>query len=70
MFYIISAALATQDDNGNWLRVTQLPTFILDSNIQGIVNVEHARQIAASILNPFEDKDITVDMSVTETEIA
>lgn len=43
------------DDEGNkieWGGVRQIPTFILDGNIQGITGVLHAHKIAQQILNP------------------
>lgn len=38
-----------------WLtpRSRALPTFYLDSRVQGIVNIEGAREIVERLLNPF-----------------
>lgn len=33
-----------------WTKTVQLPTFYLDSNVQGITSVDHARRIAGSML--------------------
>ena len=43
------------DDTGEiveWSGVRQIPTFILDGNIQGITGVLHAHKIAQQIINP------------------
>ena len=39
----------------------QVPTFYLDPNVQGIESEAHARDIAASIIDPFD----TVLVNVT-----
>jgi hypothetical protein len=43
----------------------QLPTFYLDSNVQGIVDGEHATHIAFDILNPTNSQDFIVYTSIT-----
>jgi hypothetical protein len=35
----------------------QLPIFFLDSQVQGIISADHARQVAEQILNPFNDEN-------------
>ena len=39
----------------------QFPTFYLDSQVQGIVSVEHAVKIARDILNPHNLANIEVN---------
>lgn len=41
---------------------TQIPTFYLDRNVQGIVNAKHAEAIAFDIVNPTHDENITVSL--------
>lgn len=40
-------------ESGQWHGVRHLPTFYLDSRVQGIVDSTHAIQIATAILDPF-----------------
>jgi hypothetical protein len=42
----------------------QLPIFFLDSQVQGIISADHARSIAETILNPFEDPDTRIYATV------
>lgn len=57
MLYICSAMVVRA---GKWKESGQVPTFILDSRIQGIVDAAHAEIIATEIINPFRIKGITV----------
>ncbi len=43
----------------------QIPTFYLNSNVQGIVDAEHAEQIAREVVNPTNKWDIEVHLYVT-----
>ena len=42
----------------------QVPTFFLDENLQGIVDDEHAIQIAKAVINPTNDSGLVVHVSV------
>lgn len=44
---------------------TQLPTFYLHSDVQGILNVEQAEKVAQDIVNPTKDPKIVVNLYVT-----
>lgn len=46
----------------------QIPAFILDSRIQGIVSVEHAKFIAEEICNPAKIKGMKVHVTVIEAD--
>lgn len=52
------------EDTGNGHNTRQLPAFILDGNIQGIVSVAHADRIAREILAPVGN--VSYSISVTE----
>lgn len=49
--YAIAAAINTFDPPCGWTGTRQLPTFFLDSTVQGIVDAEHAEKIAHDILD-------------------
>lgn len=60
--YAIHATIRTHGSNG-FTGSVSVPTFYLDSRVQGIVSAEHAAGIAAGIVNtlgrtPREDVDI------------
>ena len=59
--WIIQATVTKQKYNG-WRESTQLPTFFLDKDIQGIVDEKHAARIAEKLINPFCDETITVSI--------
>lgn len=61
MYYIIQATVTKKRPTGN--TTTQIPTFFLDANIQGITSSEHAAQIAHGIINPTKDDTIGVSLS-------
>jgi hypothetical protein len=46
--YAVQATVETK--RGEWSGMKQIPTFYLDSNVQGIISEEHACRIAADIL--------------------
>lgn len=55
MLYQINATrtitgLKRRNDDSSWTTTNQIPTFYLDSNIQGIVDSEHAERIARDVL--------------------
>lgn len=50
-------------------KTSQVPTFYLHPNVQGIVSVQHASNIVRDICNPTGDEDIAVTPNVTEVFI-
>lgn len=60
--YAIHATVVLNDKKG-WAKMVQIPSFILNSNCQGIVSVEHAEQIATDIINPARDPQIVVSVT-------
>ena len=48
MFYLITASRVTLTEKGQ--RTEHLPIFYLNSEVQGIVNERHAKQIALNLL--------------------
>lgn len=76
-FYFVTATVTHtqnlgQTPNGETItgyhKTVQIPAFILDSRIQGIVSAEHAERIVNDMLNPFKDPNINVSASVVEAE--
>jgi hypothetical protein len=49
MMYTITATYAA--NKGDWVSTGQVPTFFLDSTVQGMFDEEHAKRIAADVLN-------------------
>lgn len=64
MFYLITGTETL--DNGNGRISRQIPSFFLNSNIQGIVSEEHAVKIAKDILDPWDNVDIELSLWATE----
>ena len=64
--YCVQATVEYTD--GRWRSVLSVPTFYLNSNVQGIVDCEHARVMAKEVINPTNNPDITVNAHVTEIE--
>jgi len=50
LYLITATAVMT---HGATSRMTQIPAFILDPGIQGIVSEQHAEEIACTIIDPF-----------------
>jgi hypothetical protein len=61
--YVVQASVSKVNEDG-WASVRHLPTFYLDSNVQGIIGSEHAKRIAREIVDPFYV--LAVDLSVGE----
>ena len=53
----------------NKIRSSEIPIFYLDSHVQGIVNIEGAKQLVRDICNPFDDPNIEVNENVSIAEI-
>lgn len=58
MKYVITGQLITRDRRGTCSR--QVPTFFLESAVQGIVSCEHAQQIARHIIDPTGEHEVSV----------
>ena len=59
MRYIVQATVTRKTEDGYTCSI-QVPTFFLDSGVQGIVSEEHAERIAASVVNPTNDPAVEV----------
>ncbi len=44
----------------------QIPTFYLDTHVQGISSTEQAERVARKIINPLDTPAVVVDMTVGE----
>ena len=65
MFQVLATVTKTTPEGSV---VTQVPTFFLDGNIQGIVSLEHADQIAQEIINPTGTENIRVSTFIARVE--
>ena len=65
MLYGVTATVAVK--RNGWTTTHQVPTFYLDSRVQGIVDKEHAKVIAADVVNPTKDSNLKVEVTVYET---
>jgi hypothetical protein len=63
MIYCIQATVTTKGKDG-WNSCKTIPTFYLDSRVQGIVDETHAERIVKDILNPFNDDSIVINMTI------
>ena len=66
--YSISGTVSRVDEKG-WETVRQVPTFILYSNIQGIVSEGHAEHVGRWVVNPLGDKSLKVNLWAIEIDI-
>lgn len=65
MLYYISVQVVEENRDGSrtsW----GLPTFVLDSDVQGIVDREHAERIAKDMLGGIAREGITLHLSTSE----
>lgn len=60
--YQIIAQVTRTDEDGYW-STASLPTFYLNSQVQGITSPDHAVKIVQKMLNPFDDESLTVSVS-------
>jgi hypothetical protein len=72
MIYRVTATIVhhTTDLLGVSIDITkQIPSFLLDSDTQGIVDVEHAKKIAEKIICPvdLQYESVTVSIDVVDT---
>ena len=58
MLYAITAQVHSRQ--GEWTGSRQIPTFYLDSSVQGITSPDHALVIATMILDPFGQHSLSV----------
>ncbi len=63
MFYQITGTVTKTHDNGKTTH--QIPTFYLNSHVQGITDADHAHKIAMEVVNPTNDKSLAVSLYVT-----
>ena len=56
--YQIVSTVRTKEDG--YEKAIQIPTFFLESSIQGIIDEQHAKDIAKTIINPNNDYIITL----------
>jgi hypothetical protein len=64
MLYQIVGHVHMEKDGG--VTLVQLPTFLLDGDIQGIVDTEHAKRIAGTMIQSVMTAPSAVFLSVTE----
>lgn len=56
MQYVITATVTERTAEG--ARTTQVPTFYLDADVQGIIDARHAEQVAIDVIDPFNRFDV------------
>ena len=64
--FIVQATAVYKTEDG-WTGTIQIPTFYLHEDMQGIVNEEHAKEIAKRIIDPWK-KFEAVHMCVIQME--
>lgn len=62
MLYSVCANVTYKE--GRWTCSQQVPTFILNGDIQGIVSIDHAARIAEKVVNPTGNPDVAVSVCV------
>jgi hypothetical protein len=63
--YVVTGQILTHD--GDWHGSVSVPTFYLDSRVQGILTAEAARIVARGIVNPLGTIAVQdIDLSVCE----
>jgi hypothetical protein len=60
---VIAQAIKKTPQGEASLQLRQIPTFILDGNIQGIQDADTAKRIAKEVIDPFNESE--VHLSVT-----
>jgi hypothetical protein len=63
MLYCVQANVCRSFEG--WKHYHGVPTFYLNSRVQGIMSGEHAEQIARDIINPLKDDALWVQVTVT-----
>jgi hypothetical protein len=63
MRYLVQATVTVQD---KWRTVYSVPTFYLDSSVQGIVDVHDASVIARRVIDPAGLLDVSVVVQPVE----
>lgn len=48
--YVVHATVVKK--RGGWTSSVQVPTFLLDADVQGIVSEEHAERVARQVVDP------------------
>jgi hypothetical protein len=67
MFYAVMANIVIRRRDG-YTALIGMPTFFLDSDVQGIVNEAHALFIAQKMLNEIVDSTTVVNVTVSPVE--
>ena len=67
-YYLITAVAVESGDET--IINHQIPTFILNSDVQGIVSEEHAARVAEDIINPCGNPDIRVNCCITKLDMS
>ena len=65
--YVVQARITRLTEG--WRQTTQLPTFLLDADIQGIVDEKHAEEIARSFIQSI-NPDVAISLSVVAEQAA
>ena len=65
MIYVAAPVVNKHGRDGSCTTI-QVPTFFLDSSVQGIVSEEHAAKIVSDICNPTNHPHIIVHANVYE----
>lgn len=71
-YYIINAVVVHHTNDHHCVSVDvmkQIPTFLLDADIQGIVDEQHAEQIAREIVCPFDPQYESFAVNLTVTKV-
>lgn len=60
MKFIVSATIVRNiEENGiTWQQMRQVPTFILNGDIQGILTEANASEVAKMVIDPFGDHTV------------
>jgi hypothetical protein len=64
-FQFVYAMAVKNHDDGSYTSI-QVPSFYLNTNIQGIVTPEGAKRVAEDIINPTKDPSIEVHVHVMD----
>jgi hypothetical protein len=67
MLYTVVGQIVRTSDNG-WRSSVCIPTFLLDSGIQGITDVEHAAGVALSMLRDIAGDDAAIHFGICDTD--
>lgn len=69
ILYAITAQVMTTGEHGE-TGSRQVPTFYLDSGVQGILTVEHANEIAKGIIDPMGTLTVSIHAEPVPVTVA